>query len=62
MQSGDKIIILPSIALTELKLQSLEGVQATIVAINGQQGCWVRLSFEYLGETEWYIPYSSIGI
>lgn len=66
MKSGDKIIVLPSFSLTEMKLDVLVGLTATIVEINGAfdsiKGCWVMFQGEYLGEREWYIPYNSIGI
>lgn len=66
MKSGDKIIILPSCALTEMKLDPLAGLTATIVEANeisgNIRGCWVNLPGKYLGEREWYIPYNSIGI
>lgn len=66
MKPGDKIHILPSFALSELKLEALIGLTATIVEVNGAfdgvKGCWVMLSGKYLGEREWYIPYNSIGI
>ncbi len=66
MKPGDKILILPSIALTNLKLDVLAGLTATIVEINGScnhiKGCWVKLPVAYLGEYEWYIPYNSMGI
>lgn len=66
MKSGDSIIILPSVSLTLLKLEALAGVRATIVEVNGAfndiKGCWVRIPGKYLGESEWYIPYNSIGI
>ncbi len=66
MKLGDKILILPSIALIDMRLDALVGLTATIVDINGTfdkvYGCWVELPGEYLGEKEWYIPYNSIGI
>lgn len=66
MKIGDKIRILPSFALSELKLEALIGLTATIVEVNGNfdcfRGCWVTLPGKYLGEREWYIPYNSIGI
>lgn len=66
MKPGDKIHILPSFALSELKLEALIGLTATIVEVNGDfngfRGCWVMLSGKYLGEREWYIPYNSIGV
>lgn len=66
MKPGDKISILPSCALSELKLEALVGLTATIIEVNGTfdniKGCWVTLPVKYLGEQEWYIPYNSIGI
>lgn len=66
MKVGDRIIILPSSALSELKLEALIGLTATITEINctlnSIKGCWVELPGKYLGEREWYIPYNSIGI
>lgn len=66
MKPGDKIIVLPSAALTDMKLDALAGLTATIVEVNGTfdriRGCWVVLPSEYLGEREWYITYNSIGI
>jgi threonine synthase len=66
MKPGDTILILPSVSLTNLRLEALVGLNATIVEINGNfddiKGCWVELPGTYLGEREWYIPYNSIGI
>lgn len=66
MKPGDRIIILPSQSLIELKLEALVGYSATIIEVNGPfdhiKGCWVKLPEKYLGEREWYIPYNSIGI
>lgn len=66
MKPGESIIILPSVALTNLKLEALAGLTATIVEVvevsNIVKGCWVQLPGLYLGEREWYIPYNSIGI
>lgn len=65
MKPGDKIIVLPSYALTEMRLEPLAGLTATIVEVNeisgNIRGCWVNLLGKYLGEQEWYIPYNSIG-
>lgn len=56
MKSGDKIIILPSFALSETKLEKLVGLTATIIEVkgdsNGIKGCWVELQTKYLGEQE----------
>ncbi len=66
MKPGDKIMILPSQSLIDLRLEALAGLTATIVKVNGSfdhiKGGWVALPREYLGEREWYIPYNSIGI
>lgn len=66
MKPGEYILIIPSIALNELKLEELVGLTARIVEVNGDydniRGCWVELPIKYLGEREWYIPYNSIGI
>lgn len=66
MKPGDTIYIIPSLALTNLRLDALVGITATIVEVRGQsnniKGCWVELPIEYCGEREWYIPYNSIGI
>lgn len=66
MKFGDKIIVLPSCALSEMRLESLIGLTATIVEVNeisgSIRGCWVELPGKYLGEREWYIPYNSIGV
>ena len=66
MKPGDTILILPSIALDNMRLGALAGLTATIIEINGTfdnvKGCWVTLPGFYLGEREWYIPYSSMGI
>lgn len=66
MKQGETILILPSFALSEMRLDALVGLEGVIVEINGSfdnvKGCWVRLPGLYLGEQEWYIPYNSIGI
>lgn len=65
MKPGDTILILPSFALSDIRLDALVGLTATITEVvgNGEQikGCWVCLPVRFLGEKEWYIPYSSIG-
>ena len=59
-------MILPSIALSQLKLEALVGLTAEIIEVCQDsehiRGCWVSLQKKYLGEREWYIPYNSIGI
>lgn len=66
MKPGDKILILPSQSLVDLRLEALVGLTGNIVEVNGPfnniKGCWVMLPGKYLGEQEWYIPYNSIGI
>ena len=66
MKQGDIILILPSQSLTNLRLEALAGLKATVMEVNGTfghiKGCWVRLPVTYLGEREWYIPYNSLGI
>lgn len=59
------ILILPSFALSELKLDALVGRKATIIEIlkdkyGNIRGCWACLKGEpYLDKKEWFIPYSS---
>lgn len=64
MKTGDKITIIPSIALEELRLKDLAGQHATLVEedlLPKHIGWWVSLDEgEYLGEREWFIPLSSI--
>lgn len=66
MKHGQKIHIIPSVELTELKLDELAGRIATISEIKTSsddhiKGCWVILEgLPYDGEQEWYIPFSSI--
>lgn len=65
MKPGDTILILPSCALTDLHIDKLAGMMAVVSEIiehdNKIHGCWVTLSVKFMGEYEWYIPYSSIG-
>lgn len=62
---NDSILILPSIALDEMKLMPIAGARAKVVEIvsknNEIKGCWAKLPLSYMGEKEWYIPYMSIG-
>jgi len=64
MKVGQKITITPSVALEELRLNDLIGRQGTLVEedlLPKHLGWWVALDGEqYLGETEWFIPLSSI--
>lgn len=65
MQFGDTVLILPSYALVKMRLGKLAGVKATLIRTvrHGKEirGYWVKLPFEYMGESEWFIPYNSIG-
>lgn len=66
MKPGNTILIIPSIALSNIRLDDLVGLGATIVEVCTKGdvviGCWADIHHEYLGETEWFIPYNSIGI
>lgn len=66
MQPGDTILILPSYALTMMRLEDLVGREATVVKVVYHQdrilGCWAQFSSRYLEESEWFVPYNSIGI
>ena len=65
MQIGDTITILPSFTLTSLRLDDLIGKDGAVMSIQCHEskiyGCWVRLSEPYMEESEWFIPYCSIG-
>lgn len=65
MKIGDTILILPSCALQYMHMEELAGIKAKVVEVISHadqvRGCWVKLSGKYLGEDEWFIPYSSIG-
>lgn len=60
-----EIVIIPSFALSEMKLDALVGRMANIVEVlkdhNGTiRGCWASLIGEpYMEKKEWFIPYSS---
>lgn len=60
-----EIIIIPSFALSEMKLDALVGRKANIVEIlrshDGTiRGCCASLIGEpYMEQKEWFIPYSS---
>lgn len=64
MNTGQKITIIPSFALQELRLDDLVGREAILVEedlLPKHLGWWVALiGEEYLGEREWFIPLSSI--
>lgn len=65
MQFGDTVLILPSYALKTMQLEGLAGVKAKVIEVvrhaDQIRGCWVKLPTSYLGESEWFIPYNSIG-
>lgn len=65
MKEGDIVLILPSCTLNEMRMTQLAGAYATVTDVVMKNdviaGCWVKLSFKFLHEDEWYIPYSSIG-
>jgi hypothetical protein len=67
VKAGNLITIIPSIALTNMRLNDLVKKTAKIIEIkrsgNGTVlGCWVSLVGDlFQGEQEWYIPYSSIS-
>ena len=60
-----EIVIIPSFALHEMKLDDLVGRRANVVEIlkshDGTiRGCWASLIDEpYMEQKEWFIPYSS---
>lgn len=65
MDIKDKVTIIPSVTLTETKLDDLIGREGTIVELcyrkdGTVRGAWVSLIGEpYQGEQEWYIPSNS---
>lgn len=65
MKYGQKIHIIPSVALAEMRLQELVGKEATVIEVvknpDGTiRGCWAELNgFRYEGEQEWFISSSS---
>ena len=60
-----EIVIIPSFALHEMKLDDLVGRRANVVEIlkshdDTIRGCWASLIGEpYMEQKEWFIPYSS---
>lgn len=66
MKNGDIITIIPSAALSEMRMEELVNRKAIINEIhcsnsNQIKGCWVTLiGAPFRGEQEWYIPYISI--
>jgi hypothetical protein len=65
MKQGDKVTIIPSSEICEMRMCGLCSREGTVTGIvyckEGIKGCWVRLDGElFKGEQEWYIPFSSI--
>ena len=65
MKPNQKITIIPSFVLQELRLNDLIGREAVLVEedlLPKHLGWWVALiGEEYMGEREWFIPLSSIS-
>lgn len=65
MKNGQRIYIIPSVALTEMRLEGLIGRSAKVSEIlerpdGSIKGCWAVLEGSpYEGEQEWYLPFSS---
>lgn len=65
MKNGQRIHIIPSVALTEMRLEGLIGRSAKVSEIlerpdGSIKGCWAVLEGSpYEGEQEWYLPFSS---
>lgn len=65
MKNGQRIHIIPSVALTEMRLEGLIGRSAKVSEIlerpdESIKGCWAVLEGSpYEGEQEWYLPFSS---
>lgn len=53
------ITVIGSEELHQLKLDDLIGKQGKVVEEH-RNGCWVNFNVKYLGEQEWFIPFSSI--
>ena len=66
MNINDKVTIIPSVTLTEIKLEDLIGREGNIVELcyrkdGGIRGAWVILiGAPYLNEQEWYVPVDSL--
>jgi hypothetical protein len=66
MRTGEKICIVPSTKLTEIKLEQLSDREGNIEEIviskrNQLLGCWVKLEGEpFEKEQEWFIPTASV--
>ena len=68
MKINDIVTIIPSITLTETRLEDLIGREGTIVELCYRKdgtirGAWISLIGDpYLDEQEWYIPSDSISL
>lgn len=64
MKKDQIITIIPSVQLSELKLDALAGRKAVLVEedlMPKRLGWWVALIGDlYLNEREWFIPFNSI--
>lgn len=56
---GDIVTIIPSVALSALKLDALCKRQGRVTEVK-QNGCWVQLDEMYMNELEWFIPNISL--
>ena len=65
MNINDKVTIIPSVTLTEARLEELIGREGTIVELcyradGSIRGAWISLTGEpYQEEQEWFIPSNS---
>lgn len=68
MKKDDIVTIIPSVTLTETRLEDLIGREGTIVELCYRKdgtirGAWISLIGDpYLDEQEWYIPSNSISL
>lgn len=63
INEGDVITVVPSQALTEMKLDDLvghSGIVTTLMTSRRNAGCMVHFGARYLGEQNWFIPIASI--
>jgi len=65
MKTNDKITIIPSIALSEMRMDRLVGRRGKVTKIIYKKdrrvyGCWVLLDgAPFLDNHEWFIPFDS---
>lgn len=66
MKIGDIVTVIPSVTLTECRLDDLIGRKGEILEVcyrkdGSIKGAWIELKGEpYLDEEEWYIPTNSL--